>query len=284
MKTNPFGGQHVTSKQEPVNYINTPGRAYCSNNQNAPRGRGFRGRPFTRGSQNNRGQQRNANTDGQKQCYKCGNQYNQNNLQSCPAKGKSCTKCAKRGHFAKVCRSTQVNYLEDTDKQEELETESLETENDPKTFAKFSSSNGWEDYQIDIFSVMAIAESFEIKNTRTLAEDDLKGHIVKLKTSSELLFASADSGSPMSFLKEKTARRLQHNNKEATFKIIPTRDTTRNLACYNGETIVPKGKLIIAIESGGWKVQSAPFIVVDDKKANVIGRNLLPQIGIKLKQ
>ena len=74
--------------------------------------------------------------------------------------------------------------------------------------AEFSSSNSWEDYQIDNFSVMLIAESFEIKNTRTLAEHDLSGHIAKLKTNSEQLFAIADSGSPMSFLNEKTTPRL----------------------------------------------------------------------------
>ena len=128
---------------------------------------------------------------------------------------------------------------------------------------------------------MAIAESFANKNTRTIAEDNLNGLIVQLKTSSEQLFAIAHLGSPMSFLNKKTARGLQHN-KEATFKIIPTGDTARSLACYNGETIVPKGRLIIAIESGGWKVQSSPFIVVEDKKANIIGRSSLPQIGIKL--
>ena len=169
----------------------------------------------------------------------------------------------------KFGRSTQVNYLEDTVQQEELETvktENLETENDPVAFAEFFPSNGWEDYQIDTFSVMA------------------NGHIFKLKTNSEQLFAFADSVSPISFLNEKIARRLQQNNKEATFKTIPTGDTARSLACYNHETIVPKGKLIIAIESGGWRVQSAPFIVTVDKKANIIGRNLLPQIGIKLIQ
>ena len=105
-----------------------------------------------------------------------------------------------------------------------------------------------------------------------------------MKTKSEQLFAIADLGSPMSFLNEKTARHLQQNNKEAMIKTIPTRDSARNLACYNGETIVPKGRLIIAIQSRGWKIQSAPLIVVDDKKANIIGRNLLPQIGIKLIQ
>ena len=126
------------------------------------------------------------------------------------------------GHFAKVCRCTEVSYLEDTDQQKELETEKLETENDPVAFAEFFSSNGWDDYQIDNFSVMAVAESLEIKNTRTLAEDDLNGYIVKLKTNSEQLIAIADSGRPMSFLNEKTERCLQQNDKKALFKTILT--------------------------------------------------------------
>ena len=67
-------------------------------------------------------------------------------------------------------------------------------------------------------------------------------------------------------------------------KTIPSGDTARILACYYGETIVPKGRLIITIESGGWQIRAALFIVVDDKKANIIGRNLLPQIGIKFIQ
>ena len=38
----------------------------------------------------------------------------------------------------------------------------------------------------------------------------------------------------------------------------------------------------MALKSGGWKTQPAPLIVVDDQKAKLIGRNLIPQIGIKL--
>ena len=113
---------------------------------------------------------------------------------------------------------------------------------------------------------MAIVESFEIKNTNLLSENDLNEHVVKLKTKAEHLFAIADSGSPMSFLNEKTARRIQQNDRSALFKCIPPDDTARSLACYNGETIIPKGRLIITIKSGGWKIQSAPFIIVEIKK------------------
>ena len=127
---------------------------------------------------------------------------------------------------------------------------------------------------------MAIAESFE----DTFSEDDLNGHIVKLKINTTEIFAIADSGSPMSFLNEKTARRIQQNNRIAIFKNMPPEDTARNLACYNVETRKPKGRLVFTIESGVWKVQTAPFIFVDDHKKNTIGRNLLQRIGIKLVQ
>ena len=115
------------------------------------------------------------------------------------------------------------------------------------------------------------------KNTKSLSVDNLIGHIVKLKTNTKELFAIADLGSPMSFSNEKTAQQKQQNHQTAVFKKIPPEDTARNLACYNGEPIHPKGKLIITIESGGWKIQAAPFIIVDNHKANIIGRNLLPR-------
>ena len=151
-------------------------------------------------------------------------------------------------------------------------------------YAEFTTNNGWENYQIDEFSVMAISESFGIKNTKTISEDDLSSHIVKLKTNTTELFAIAVSGSSMSFQNEKTAQRIQQNDQTAVFKNIPPEDTARNLACNNGESIYPKGRLIVTIESGGWKIQTAPFIIVDNHKANFIGRNLLPRIGIKLTQ
>ena len=63
LKANPFGGQTVTTKQEPVHYINTRRRYNKQNSQKNQRGRGgFCGRPFPRGTQNTRRQQqRNAN-------------------------------------------------------------------------------------------------------------------------------------------------------------------------------------------------------------------------------
>ena len=142
MKVNPIGGQTVTTpKQEPIHYVNTRGRQNQQYNQNNQRGRGeFRGRPYPRGSQNTRGQQyqqqRNRNS---KQCFKCGNQNGPNHLQSCPAKDKVCSKCPKRGQFAKVCCSTNVNYLGNTNEEQQKETEIESTGTDTERWHMLSS-------------------------------------------------------------------------------------------------------------------------------------------------
>ena len=131
MKTNPFENQIATTKQEPIHYINTRGRGNFTNNHVPQRGRGnFRGRTYPRGQQNARGQsqqQRNQYPSTQKQCYKCGNQFGQNHLQSCPANDKICSKCAKRGHFGKACCSVNVNYLGDCNNEEDQDDSESES-------------------------------------------------------------------------------------------------------------------------------------------------------------
>ena len=73
-------------------------------------------------------------------------------------------------------QETSIIWRKNEEQQEEIETESQET--DPVSFAEFTSKDGWDEYQIDKFSVMAILETFEIKNTASLSEDGLNGHIV----------------------------------------------------------------------------------------------------------
>ena len=75
---------------------------------------------------------------------------------------------------------------------------------------------------------------------------------------------------------------MDEKDKSIIFNYIPPDDAVRNLACYNGEYINPKEKLNVEIESGGWTLQSVPFIILDDQKTNIVGRSILTQIGIKL--
>ena len=94
----------------------------------------------------------------------------------------------------------------------------------------------------------------------------------------------ADTGSPTSFVNEKTANFLTSTVKSAVKKTLGENDEANRMVCYNGYKISSLVRLIAPIESGGWKIQTASFLVVDDRRANIMGRNLLPQIGIKLHQ
>ena len=46
----------------------------------------------------------------QKSCFKCGRSWPHRN-DECPAKGKICTKCRKPNHFAKACKSININVV-----------------------------------------------------------------------------------------------------------------------------------------------------------------------------
>jgi hypothetical protein len=54
------------------------------------------------------------------ECYFCGGIYGPGH--SCPAKGKTCSKCRKLNHFAKVCCSKVVNAIENDERNQIAET------------------------------------------------------------------------------------------------------------------------------------------------------------------
>ena len=91
----------------------------------------------------------------------------------------------------------------------------------------------------------------------------------------------ADTGS---FINQKTANQIMTTVKSA--KLIKTNDNdeANRIVCYNGYRIPSFGRVIAPIESGGWTINKTSFIVVDDRRANILGRNLLSLIGIQLQQ
>ena len=112
-------------------------------------------------------------------------------------------------HVKQTTKSVQnVQKLnDDQPSAEEDQTQNI-AHNDPVAFADFTSQNGWEEFRREKFSIMAIAEAFEVKTSAQINDEDLNGHIVKLKAKT---LSISDSGSPMFFLNETTARRLQQN-------------------------------------------------------------------------
>ena len=60
-----------------------------------------------------RGYTQQQQIDQNKQCFKCGNPFGPGHLQQCPAKDKICNKCTKRGHYARLCKSSEVNAIQE---------------------------------------------------------------------------------------------------------------------------------------------------------------------------
>ena len=68
----------------------------------------------------NKRQKKNRNSNGKKSCNRCGRAFDQRYLKSCSAMGKTCKNCGKPNHFAKMCRSQQVDEVtEESERSEE---------------------------------------------------------------------------------------------------------------------------------------------------------------------
>ena len=220
-------------------------------------------------------------TDQNKQCFKCGNPFGPGHLQQCPAKDKRCNKCTKRGHYARLCKSSEVNAI-----QEDKVAEQISHETDVAAYVNYMQAGdlipGWELIHPDDSTTNSIR--FESKSVNQIDESDLKGHLVRIRCGHNDLVFIADTGSPTSFINQRTANLIVSTVKSAKRIQTTETDEANRMVCYNGYKIPSFGRVITPIESGGWTLNTTSLIVVDDKRANILGRNILPQIGIQLKQ
>ena len=238
----------------------------------------------SRGGRNRGGMtsRNNTNRSAQKKdCFKCGNALSANHLAQCPAREKICNKCTKRGHFAKLCKSSEVNAIqENIPHQQDLQ------ETDMTAYVNYLQAGdfiaGWELTHPDDTSTIWI--KLEPRRAEVITNTDLQGNLIRVRSETNNIVFIADTGSPTSFVNEQTANLLASTVKSAIKTKLEDDDGANRIVCYNGYKIPSLGRLIAPIESGGWTIQTASFIVVDDRRANILGRNLLPQIGIQLHQ
>ena len=141
---------------------------------------------------------------------------------------------------------------------------------------------GWELTHPDDTSTNWI--KFEPRRVEEITNTDLQGHLIRVHSETNNIVFIADTGSPTSFVNEKTANLLSSTVKSAVKTKLGEDDEAKRMVCYKGYKIPSLGRLSAPIESGGWNIQTASFIVVDDRRANIMGRNLFPQIGIQLHQ
>ena len=141
---------------------------------------------------------------------------------------------------------------------------------------------GWELIHPDDSTTNAIR--LENKTVGQLDDTVLKGHLIWVRCGDKNLVFIADTGSPTSFINQKTANQIMTTVKSAKRIKTNDNDEANRMVCYNGYKIPSFRRVIAPIESGGWTIKTTFFIVVDDRRAIILGRNLLPLIGFQLQQ
>ena len=209
-------------KSEPVGFVAK--RNKTNNNRYSWRG----GRQRQQSQQ--RGYTQRQQTDQNKQCFKCGNPFGPGHLQQCPAKDKICNKCTKRGHYARLCKSSEVNAI-----QEEKVAEQISHDTDVAAYVNYMQAGdlipGCELIHPDDSTTTSIR--FESKSVNQIDEFDLKGHLVRVRCGYIDLVFFADTGSPTSFINQRTANLIVSTVKSAKRIQTTKTDEANRMVCYN---------------------------------------------------
>ena len=183
----------------------------------------------------------------------------------------------KRGHYARLCKSSDVNSIQD-----DQTSEQIAQNTDVAAYVNYMQAGnlipGWELVHPGDSTTNTIR--FESKTVGQKDETDLKRHLVRVRCGSNDLVFIADTGSPTSLIYQRTANLIVSTVNSLGRVQTTENDEANRIVCYNGYNISSFGRFVAPIESGGWTLDTTSLIVVDDKRANNLGRNILPQIGI----
>ena len=89
----------------------------------------------------------------------------------------------------------------------------------------------------------------------------------------------ADTGSPRSFIQYSKAQEIVDIHPES--KITNFKEKTR-YKCFNNQEIKILGVLQITLKSGAWTARNCNILLVNNLPQNVMGRDILRQLGIQL--
>ena len=113
----------IKIKQEPIMAVGNRNQ----NNKRPYRERNRRKKPDSRAPNK-------YNTDDRKQCNRCGKPFVDGHLKNCAVMGKQCKNCNKANHFARMCRSQQVNEITENTESSEKECNLIQTFDSCKKF------------------------------------------------------------------------------------------------------------------------------------------------------
>ena len=119
--------------------------------------------------------------------------------------------------------------------------------------------------------------------SRSKNEDDLKKHLIRIRSVKNNPVFIADTRFLKSFANKNSYHTAISGQNVKQIQQGDNNEANRRVCC-NRYRKPPFRRVITHIEFGCWTVITASVIVVEDKRANILGRNLLTLIGIHLNQ
>ena len=239
-------------------------------------------------------------------CWRCGAPFTQGHNINCPAKRAQCNICKNMGHFAKLCqskmserprqrppqRTPQQSYNQSpgnnqtrrvrhvTEQSQDIIQATTEDENesiDPKaTLYLKELTEDWANINL------VIPKSYRpVRNIIVSKTQNVEIWIQTTCNNSEKIAWLADTGSRRSFINQSTAKKLMSNNPNIK---IERYNEYKRYRCFNNKEIKIKDVIHMDITSGNWIAKKCQILIVEQNTTNLMGRDMLPKLGISLQQ
>ena len=230
-----------------------------------------------------------------KTCTRCGRPFGEGHLKKFPAMGKTCKNCSKPNHFAKMCKSQQVNEIAKKSSSSDEECNLIQSFDSCEEFeimaieSELSSMEEIDEYikqqsnrNRDIKKSSKDIQKVDIRrNTRSKQIRSLKALV---RIDHQIINMTIDTDSPVSFLNWATAKQNRESSKNTRFIPRKNLNLTTKFVDYNKQPINILGAITTTIPSAGWEVVGASFLITERRTRCFLGLDLQSKIGIHTTQ
>ena len=196
-----------------------------------------------------------TNSTDTKMCTRRGRLFGEGHLKKCPAMGKTCKNCSKPNHFAKMCRSQQVNEIAEKTSSSDEECNLIYSCDEFKIMAIESEISSME--QIDEYIKQQSNQKLNSgDSSKDMQKVDIRRHprsqqIKSLKAlvriDRQIINMTIDTGSPVSFLNWATAKQILESSKNTKYIPQENLNLTAQFVDYNKQPINILGAITTTI-------------------------------------
>ena len=247
---------------------------------------GYR-RPFQRGGRGfGRGGTRGRGGAADRKCYNCDqSSFTPDHIPKCPARNVTCNFCKKMGHYERTCRGRRSANRGRVGMINEDDTNGGTTQDYPEESASnYGSSVGWvTDSKTPAHGWDSDSSTeYVVMSIRRKEETELKvaGAKLALRINGKATQAWIDSGSPISIF---TIGELKRTLGTVNVQLKPLNPQDDQFRDYGNNPLKFLGKMQVTLHSNGWTC-SSDINVIGGCRPSIIGRDLMPSLGLMLVQ